>query len=39
MQDAGSKEDTELSRKDLTLGSRELPVESLGHCQSIGDWI
>ncbi len=39
MQDVGSKEDTELSRKDLTVGSRELPVESLGHCQSVGNWM
>ncbi len=37
MQDVGSKEDTELSRKDSNLSSRELPVESLGHCQSIGN--
>jgi hypothetical protein len=39
MQGIGSKEDTQLSREDLTLRSRELPVESLGHCQSIGNWI
>jgi hypothetical protein len=39
MQGMGSKEDTQLSREDLTLSSRELPVESLGHCQSIGNWI
>jgi hypothetical protein len=32
MQDVGTKEDTELSREDLTLRWRELPVESLGHC-------
>ncbi len=39
MQDVGSKEDTELRRKDLTLRWRELPVESLGHCQSVGNWM
>jgi len=39
MQDVGRKEDTELSRKDLTLSWRELPVESLGHCQSVGNWM
>jgi hypothetical protein len=37
MQDVGNKEDTELSREDLTLSWRELPVESLGHCQSVGN--
>jgi hypothetical protein len=36
MQDVGSKEDTELSRVDLALSWRELLVEPLGHCQSIG---
>ncbi len=39
MQDIGSKEDTELSREDLTFGWRELSVESLGHCQSVGNWM
>jgi hypothetical protein len=39
MQEVGSKEDTELSRKNLTLSWRELPVESLGHCQSVGNWM
>jgi len=39
MQDVGSTEDTELSRKDLTLSWREFPVESLGHCQSVGNWM
>jgi hypothetical protein len=39
MQDVGNKEDTELSREDLTLSWRELPVESLGHCQSVGNWV
>jgi hypothetical protein len=39
MQDVGSKENTELSREDLTLNRRELPVESLGHCQSVGNWM
>jgi len=38
MQDVGSKEDTELCPEDLTLSWRELSVESLGHCQSIGNW-
>ena len=38
MQDVGNKEDTELSREDLTLSWRELSVESLGHCQSVGNW-
>ena len=37
MQDVGGKEDTELSREDSTFRSRELSVESLGHCQSIGN--
>ena len=36
MQDIGGKEDTELDRDGLSLSSRELPVESLGHCQSVG---
>ncbi len=39
MQDVGNKEDTELSREDLTLSWRELPVEFLGHCQSVGNWM
>ncbi len=39
MQDVGSKENTELSGEDLTLSWRELSVESLGHCQSVGNWI
>ncbi len=26
-------------QSDLTLGGCELPVESLGHCQSVGNWI
>jgi len=39
MQDVGSKENTELSREDLSLSWRELPVESLGHCQSVGNWM
>jgi hypothetical protein len=39
MQDVGSKEDTQLSREVLTLTWRELPVESLGHCQSVGNWM
>jgi len=37
MQDVGGKEDTELSKEDLTFRWRELSVESLGHCQSIGN--
>jgi hypothetical protein len=37
MQDVGSKEDMELSRKDSSLSFREFPVESLGHCQSVGN--
>ncbi len=32
MQDVGTKEDTELSREDLTHRWQELPVESPGHC-------
>jgi hypothetical protein len=36
MQDIGGKEDTELSKADLILSWRELSVESLGHCQSVG---
>jgi hypothetical protein len=39
MQDVGSKRDTELSRENLTLNWRELSVESLGHCQSVGNWM
>jgi len=39
MQDIGSKEDTELSRQELTLSWRELCVESPGHCQPVGNWI
>jgi len=39
MQDVGSKEDTKLSRKVLTVSWRELPVEFLGHCQSVGNWM
>jgi len=39
MQDVGSKEDTELSKEDLILSWRELSVESLGRCQSAGNWI
>ncbi len=39
MQNVGTKEDRELSREDLTLSWRELPVESLGHCQSAGNWL
>ena len=39
MQDVDNKEDTELSREDLTLSWRELPVEFLGHCQSVGNWM
>ena len=39
MQDIGREEDTELSRKDSTLNWRELSVESLGNCQSVGNWI
>jgi len=39
MQDIGGKEDTDLSGEDLTLNRRELSVESLGHCQSVGNWI
>jgi hypothetical protein len=37
MQDIGGKEDTELSKENLTLCWREFSVESLGHCQSIGN--
>jgi hypothetical protein len=39
MQDVGSKEHTELRREDLTLSWRELPVESFGHCQSVGNGV
>jgi hypothetical protein len=39
MQDVDSKENTVDTQSDLTLGWRELPVESLGHCQSVGNWI
>ncbi len=39
MQDVGNKEDTELSREDLTLSLAELAVEFLGHCQSVGNWM
>jgi hypothetical protein len=37
MQDVGIKEDTKLTREDLTLSWRELSVEFLGHCQSVGN--
>jgi hypothetical protein len=36
MQDAGGKEDAELSEDDVILGWREWLVESFGHCQPIG---
>jgi len=39
MQDVGSKEDTELSSEDLTVSWRELSVQSLGQCQSVGTWM
>jgi hypothetical protein len=39
MQDVGNKEDKELSGEDLTLNWRELPVESLGHCQYVGNYM
>ena len=39
MQDVGGKEDTELCREDLILNWRELSVESLGRCQSAGNWL
>ena len=39
MQDIGSKEDTELSREGLILSLCRLSVESVGHCQSVGNWL
>ena len=36
MQDAGGKEDAELSEDEVVLGWREWLVESFGHCQPIG---
>jgi hypothetical protein len=36
MQDAGGKEDAELSEDDVIHGRREWLVESFGHCQPIG---
>lgn len=39
MQDVASKEDMELSSHDLIQSSRDSPVESLGHCQSVGNWM
>ena len=39
MQDAGSKKDMALNSEGLSLSSRELPGQSLGHCQSVGNWI
>jgi hypothetical protein len=36
MQDIGSKEDTELSRRDLTFSSQESRVQFLGRCRYIG---
>jgi len=39
VQDIGSTADTELSGKDLALRWRELGVEILKHCQSIGNWM
>jgi hypothetical protein len=38
MQGIGCKEDTELNKEDLSLSWRELSVESVGHCQSLGKW-
>ena len=38
MQGIGCKEDTELNKEDLSLNWRELSVESVGHCQSLGKW-
>ena len=38
MQGIGCKEDTELNKEDLALSWRELSVESVGHCQSLGKW-
>jgi hypothetical protein len=35
MEDIGSQEDAELGKEDLTLSGRELPIESVGHCQSV----
>jgi hypothetical protein len=37
VQDADRKQDTKLNREDLSLSSRNLPVESLDQCQSVGD--
>jgi hypothetical protein len=37
MQDIGGNEDTERSKEDISFGWQELSVESLGHCQSIGN--
>jgi hypothetical protein len=39
MQDIGAKEDTELSKEDLTLSLRELSVESHGHCPVYWKWM
>jgi hypothetical protein len=39
MQDVGITEDMELSSEALSLSSRGVPVESLGHCQSVGNWM
>ncbi len=38
MQGIGCKEDTQLNNEDLSLSWRELSVESVGHCQSLGKW-
>jgi hypothetical protein len=38
MQGIGCKEDTELNKGDSSLSWRELSVESVGHCQSLGKW-
>jgi hypothetical protein len=39
MQDVGNMEDMELNSEDLSLRSRGLLVEFLGHCQSVGNWM
>jgi len=39
MQDIGSAEDMRRKERNTTLRSRESSVESLGHCQPVGNWI
>lgn len=39
MQDIAIKRDTRLNRGDSRAEPARLPVETVGHCQSVGNWI